>query len=188
MARIGADVIRDKYTGRVAEVYDQRSRSPKWRAEDAAMERFLDRIGPVATVLDIPVGTGRFLATFAARGIAAIGMDVSADMMAQARLKAPDADLRHGDILAIDMADQSVDLVVAMRIMSWLTVREMRTALAEIGRVSRRWVITGGGREDARRGPQRAVPGYVVRDEALIDRDARGDYDLVLLERDPCGA
>lgn len=181
--KIGADVIRDKYTGRTAEIYDGRAGQPKWRVENDAMARFLDRIGAGASVLDIPVGTGRFLVDYRTRGMPAIGMDVSQDMMAQARLKVPDADLRYGDILAIDMPDASVDAAVAVRIMSWLKIAEMRQALSELARVSRRWIITGGGRSSERRMLAKSVPGFSLADEVVIDRDACGDYTLVLLER-----
>lgn len=183
MVKIGADVIRDKYTGRVAEVYDGRAGSPKWAAETAGMARFLDRIGPGASVLDIPVGTGRFLVDYRDRGMPAIGMDVSQDMMAQARIKVPDADLRYGDILAIDMPDASVDAAIAIRIMSWLHIAEMRQALLELARVSRQWIITGGGRSSERRTIARDVAGFELVDEAIIDRDQCGDYTLVLLRR-----
>lgn len=181
--KIGADVIRNKYTGRTAEIYDGRAGQPKWNAENAAMARFLDRIGPGASVLDIPVGTGRFLVDYRSRGMPAIGMDVSHDMMAQARLKVPDADLRYGDILAIDLPDASVDVAVAIRIMSWLKIAEMRQALSELARVSRRWIVTGGGRSSERRTIARDVAGFALIDEAVIDRDACGDYTLVLLQR-----
>lgn len=181
--RIGAEVIRHKYVGRTAEIYDGRAGSPKWAAENAAMARFLDRIGPGASVLDIPVGTGRFLSEYAKRNMPAIGMDVSADMMAQARLKVPDADLRCGDILAIEMPDRSVDVAVAIRIMSWLKIEEMRKALSELSRVSRQWIVTGGGRSSERRTIARDVPGFVLVDEEVIDSDMCGDYTLVLLRR-----
>lgn len=180
---IGADVIRDKYRGRVAELYDQRSGSLKWKTETIAVDRFLDLIGTGRSVLDIPVGTGRFLAAYRARSMPAIGMDTSGDMLAQARLKMADADLRIGDILRIDMPDLSVDVGVAVRIMSWLTIAEMKAALAEMARVSRQWIITGGGRSEERAAITRATPGFTLIESALIDRDGRGDYELVLLRR-----
>lgn len=179
---IGAAIIRDKYYGRVAELYDHRSGSPKWRAEDAAMQRFLDRIGS-GSVLDIPVGTGRFLHAYKVRGMSAIGMDISPDMLAQARLKMPDADLRVGDIMEIDLPDKSVDVVTAVRILSWLTVPEVRLALAEVARVSRTWIVTGGGRSTERAEVTRATPNFALVDSALIDRDGRGDYEMVLMRR-----
>jgi SAM-dependent methyltransferase len=181
---IGAAVIRDKYRGRTAEIYDQRSGSPKWHAEEAAMERFLGAIGPGANVLDVPVGTGRFLAAYRRHGMTAIGMDVSEDMMAQARLKVPDADLRVGNILDIGLPAKSVDVAVAVRILSWLTIDEMKVALAELSAVARTWIITGGGRHADRQSLYRSVPGFRVVEEALIDRNARGDYELVLLRRE----
>lgn len=180
---IGAAAIKDKYRGRTAEIYDQRSGSAKWHAEEAAMERFLSIVGRGAKVLDIPVGTGRFLAAYRRHGMSAIGMDVSEDMMAQARLKVPESDLRVGDILAINLPTQSVDLAVAVRILSWLTIDEMKHALYELSTVARSWIITGGGRQPDRQKVYQSLSGFSVHDRVLIDRNTRGDYELVLLRR-----
>lgn len=180
---IGADAIRNKYTGRVAECYDdERSWEPKWEAEAAAMARFLATIGG-GNVLDIPVGTGRFLADYKRHGMRAIGLDISADMLAQAQMKMPDADLREGDILSIPLPGYCVDAAIAVRILNWLTVEEVRAALAELSRVTRQWIITSGGRSNERSAIVRNLAGFVPVDETLIETNIRGDYSLVLLRR-----
>lgn len=182
--RIGADAIRDVYTGAVANRYDdQRSWEPKWQAENAAVEKWLGIIGPGALALDIPVGTGRFLAAYRRHGMTAVGMDVSVDMLALARCKDADAELRVGNILAIDMPDASVDVAIAVRIMNWLKVDEMRVALAELARVTRQWIVTSGGRSIERHAMVRASPGFVLFDEVPIESNIRGDYSLALLRR-----
>lgn len=181
---IGSAAIRDRYTGQVASSYDDmRSCEPKWDAECAAVEKWLGIIGAGAHVLDIPVGTGRFLAAYRRYGMTAVGMDVSADMLAQARAKDADATLRRGSILAIDMKDASVDVAVAVRIMNWLTVGEVHIALAELARVARRWIITSGGRSSDRHAIVRNHPGFVLFDEEPIESGPRGDYALALLRR-----
>lgn len=189
MAEIGADAIRDRYTGSVAEGYDDaRSKKANWAAENAAVEKWLGIVGAGARVLDIPVGTGRFLAAYRCQRMSVVGMDVSADMLEQARRKNAGADLRAGHILAIDLPDGSVDVAIAVRILNWLTPGEVRRALAELARVTRRWIITGGGHSDERSAIVRNVPGFVLFDEVLIESHARGDYSLVLLRREGVGA
>lgn len=184
MPEIGAAAIRDRYTGAVAETYDdQRAGKPTWAAENAAVDKWLGIIGTGARVLDIPVGTGRFLAAYRRRYMGVIGMDVSADMLAQARSKDAAADLVIGNILAIDLPYASVDAAISVRIMNWLTLDEVRTALAELARVARTWIITAGGRSNERSAMVRDLPGFTVVDEALIETHPRGDYTLILLRR-----
>lgn len=184
MAEIGAAAIRDKYTGSVAEFYEaKRSHELKWAAENAAVEKWLGLIGAGAHVLDIPVGTGRFLDAYRRHGMTVIGMDVSSDMLAQAQLKDDAVQLRFGDIQAIDMPAFSVDVAISLRIMNWLEVSEVRIALAELSRVAREWIITSGGRSVERSMIVRNLTGFTVFDEAPIDRDKRGYYSLMLLRR-----
>lgn len=181
--KIGAEVIREKYKGAVADKYDKRARHPKWQREQATVERWLTLIGSGASVLDIPVGTGRFLEMYARHGMTAIGMDVSEDMLAKAREKVPSADLRYGDILAIPLSDLCVDCVVAVRIMSWLRREEMLRALDECARLARTWIVTGGGRDAENNVQGSEAAGFELVDRVLIDMDARGAYELVLMRR-----
>jgi ubiquinone/menaquinone biosynthesis C-methylase UbiE len=51
--------------------------------------RFLARVGPAARILDLGCGAGRDLAWLVMRGARAVGVDLSAGMLAQARTTAP---------------------------------------------------------------------------------------------------
>lgn len=195
----GAAAIRDRYRGRVAASYDKRrSWESKWKAEHGSLDALLGRIGPVHSVLDIPVGTDRFFGLYSKHGLSAIGMDVSEDMLAKARLKDRTADLRIGDALDIALPDASVDVAVCVRFLNWLTAEEMRRVLAELGRVARNSVIvsvrlreraitkkTGLARvhsmaefADARRNARLGIA-----DARLINRAKRGNYFMLLLHR-----
>ena len=106
-----------------AESYDsRRSSEAKWQAEQTTFEDFLAMVAPTpARILDVPVGTGRFLELYARLGHEAIGIDVSSDMLAQATLKQQqlleaDITLRVGDITALDMDPYSVDVAVCSRL------------------------------------------------------------------------
>jgi SAM-dependent methyltransferase len=67
---------------------------------------------PGEPVLDAGCGTGRHLAWLGAHGRAVIGVDQSPEMLARARVKVPDADLRPGQLESLPADDQAVAGVV----------------------------------------------------------------------------
>lgn len=113
----------------------------KWRA----MLRSLgsDWAG-VASVLDVPCGTGRFEPALLGAGKRVVAADLSAPMLAAARAAAGGEGL-HGlvraDALALPFAAASFDLVLSIRFLFHVP-RELRpAALRELARVSRRFVV-----------------------------------------------
>ena len=64
-----------------------------------AADQFLSNIKPSALILDLGCGAGRDMAWFESRGTTTVGSDLSAGMLAQARLRARgglvQADMRH---------------------------------------------------------------------------------------------
>jgi ubiquinone/menaquinone biosynthesis C-methylase UbiE len=132
----------EKYRGNIAATYDaQRAGQVKWEAEDRIVRGMLADLPAGTEVLDIPVGTGRFLPLYEAKGFKAIGMDISADMLARAKAKQSDAELRKGDIFKIDLPDKSVDVVLAIRIMNLIDHKDMHISLCELQRVARSRII-----------------------------------------------
>lgn len=152
---------RGQYFGDTAHGYDaRRQRSAydrwKWRREHAAVGRALAELAPVAGVLDLPTGTGRFLGQLAARatppGVAAqtVGADISLDMLDLSRCRIAEDDLSsHGgpiSLLAAEaerlpFADGAFDLVVSIRFFQHLPPAAVGPILAELHRVSRRGVL-----------------------------------------------
>lgn len=65
-----------------------------------------------ASVLDAGCGTGRVTIELARRGIAVVGVDVDAEMLATARAKAPELDWRLGDLATVDLGPGVFDVVV----------------------------------------------------------------------------
>ena len=63
------------------------------------------RIGPGLRVLDAGCGTGEFCALAVARGAHVSGIDAAAGMLAIARERAAEADLRVGDIGSLPWDD-----------------------------------------------------------------------------------
>jgi hypothetical protein len=131
------------YVGARARTYEAiRARQPEWHAEQACVDRWLQAL-PVGstTILDAPVGTGRFLSCYAAQGLRCVGVDCSADMLAEARRKGTGAALIRGDLRALPL--QAVDVAVCMRFANWLSPVALQIALYELARVAQREILIG---------------------------------------------
>jgi ubiquinone/menaquinone biosynthesis C-methylase UbiE len=136
------DKLGRKYHGNVAATYDaRREQSPGWWHQQRTVERYLSTLPAGSRVLDVPVGTGRFLEAYGRHGLDAIGVDISSAMLSQARAKMPDAELYEGSIMDLPFADGSFDCVVCMRFLNWVGGAQLDRAVSEIARVSRGTVI-----------------------------------------------
>src|SRR3954452_17126963 len=104
------------YTGSVATSYERQRVDRKWSAERAAMQDLLTYVADGAKILDVPIGTGRFLPDYVAHDFDVCGLDISQEMMSQARAAADQLgariQLEQGDIRSIRFPDGSFDLVV----------------------------------------------------------------------------
>ncbi|MEP6798362.1 MAG: methyltransferase domain-containing protein [Lapillicoccus sp.] len=85
------------------------------------------------SVLDLACGSGLAVELAAARGAVVSGLDASARLVAIARDRAPDADIRIGDMNALPWADGTFDVVTSFRGI-WGTTPD---AVAEVRRVLR---------------------------------------------------
>ena len=136
-----------KYHGDMAETYDDlREGTKQWLSEQQIVEGFLSTFGSEgATVLDVPVGTGRFFGAYAASEFVVTGVDISSSMLAKARVKAEEGslavELHEGTIESLDYLDGSFDLVICIRLMDWVPPDVLETALGELARVARRAII-----------------------------------------------
>ncbi|WP_246075025.1 methyltransferase domain-containing protein [Nonomuraea terrae] len=93
-----------------------------------------------AAVVDVGCGAGRAVGELAARGARAIGVDVSAEMIALARSRGPESDLRIGDARALPLADGEVAGYRADKVFHELPdpaepLEEARRVLAPDGRI-----------------------------------------------------
>lgn len=146
-----------EYQGHEAVGYeDRRTTDAKWAAEDRALVELLDLACPhPASVLDVPVGTGRFLPHYLDRGHTVVGVDISTDMLEVARAKVPEAlqngasvdgasvDLATGDVTSLAYGDDSFDLAVCVRLLNLVDVDVVARAVSELARVSRGHVLIG---------------------------------------------
>ena len=90
------------------------------------------------TLADLGTGTGRILELLAPRAHQAIGIDSSREMLAIARVKLEagghrNAQVRHGDVYALPLANASADLVVVHQVLHYLD--DPARAVVEAGRV-----------------------------------------------------
>lgn len=117
--------LKTRYTGaRIKDYVSKREQTPQWIKETKIMADLLARF-PSKTVVDIPVGTGRFMQFYAKHKNKVIGLDVSPDMLEQARseaerykVKAPRIEL--ADIFEVDPARYSADVAVSLRFLNHL--------------------------------------------------------------------
>lgn len=90
---------------------------------------------PGELVLDIGCGVGAFLRLVAERRAKPVGLDASASLIALARTRLPEADLRVGEMEALPYEDDTFDLVTGFN--SFFFANDIVTALREAGRVAK---------------------------------------------------
>lgn len=90
-------------------------------------------------VLDAACGTGRIAVPLAERGFEVAGLDISRRALDVARERAPQLNLRHGDLRELPWPDASFDAVINLwtAFGYFATQEEDERALAEIARVLR---------------------------------------------------
>ena len=101
-------------------------------------EAVLGAAGLGDSVLDVGCGTGVFLRLCADRGAAVAGLDATDALLARARTRVPEADLRLGDMQSLPFPDRAFDLVTGFT--SFFYADDVVAALREAARVSRRSV------------------------------------------------
>lgn len=137
-----------EYQGSEAQGYDdRRTRDAKWQAEDAALAELLAVAAPApSTILDIPVGTGRFIPHYVSGNHTVTGADISQDMLDESRAKLATIDGHHisldvADITNLTYADRSFDVAVCVRLLNLVDADFVTRAVAELSRVSGRLII-----------------------------------------------
>ena len=111
---------------------------PEAAVEDAIRETLGET--PFRTYLDLGTGTGSLLSLFADRYTQAIGVDASHDMLTVARANldrdaVKNAQVRHGDIYALNVPGESFDLVSIHQVLHFLD--DPGRAIAEAARALR---------------------------------------------------
>lgn len=109
--------------------------------------RCLRLCGRVKSILDVGCGEGFSLAMIKNSGSRALlsGIDYSEEALVLGHGQFPHLNLKKGDIYALEVADASVDVVLCTEVLEHL--KKPEAALAELIRVSRKYVILSVPRE-----------------------------------------
>lgn len=144
---------------RYARRFERGSRLRIDRREQRAVARALAQIPACRSVLDIPSGAGRFIATLSGGGRRVIEMDVAHEMLVFARQKGQPAaakgdksggqlpenrrlSLAQGDATRIPLADGAVDCVFSNRLLHHIVLASERAViLREFHRVTSRYAV-----------------------------------------------
>jgi len=137
---------RSRYKGPVAKGYvERRSAGAKWRREQEIISECLRRLPRGSTILDVPIGTGRFIEFYKGCDHHVYGLDVSSDMVAEAHAHAERYEARLtatlGEAESIPLRDRSIDYVLCVRLLNWVPLPVLANMLSEFGRVSRKGVL-----------------------------------------------
>ena len=123
---------------RVAEIYDETRGFPVF-VMDKIIETLRDELEGCLSVLDVGVGTARFLKPLQANGHYVVGVDVSSKMLRKAAERGM-RNLLIGSVCSLPFGDDSFDVTVSAGLLH--LIKEWRVALREISRVTRKFLVS----------------------------------------------
>jgi ubiquinone/menaquinone biosynthesis C-methylase UbiE len=130
----------NRYRRKYAKGYEaERSKHPRWHMENEIVHAMLQTLH--GTVLDVPVGAGRFLSMYQKLKLACTGVDVSEDMLALAKAKRTPCQLECGNATALRFEDRSFDHVVCVRLFHMLDELDLIKVMKELCRIARHNII-----------------------------------------------
>ena len=129
--RSSYDAVAEKYADGFR---DELAYKPLDRALLACL---IEQTGQGAPIADLGCGPGHVSAWLAGHGATAVGIDLSAGMIAVARRDYPGAEFRQGDFLELPAGDGEFGAAVALYSIIHLEPAELHPAFAEIHRVLR---------------------------------------------------
>lgn len=131
-------MVSDKYYGDAATRYDaEREDTARWAKERQAVSDLVT----LEPVLDVPLGTGRYIPLYRSKRLDFIGLDISPDMLAVTRERyGYSGEL--GNILSLPYEAGSFGTAVCTRLLDWLCPDDMVKALTELRRVAQSLLFT----------------------------------------------
>lgn len=123
------DAVAREYANRFA---DELTHKPLDRE---LLSRFASEVRGRGKVYDLGCGPGRTTAFLHAEGLQVQGLDLSADLLREARQRHPDVEFEQGDMLALPLADTSLAGIVAFYAIVHLGPAVLRRVLEEMYRV-----------------------------------------------------
>lgn len=119
---------------------------PLWNKEHNALDLLLSKIHDCVTVLDVPFGTGRFVPIYQMNNMEISGVDISPDMLAEAKkILGNEFDTINVKVASADslpFEDNSFDLLVCVRFLeSIIPMSMVPSCLREFRRVCKRYAV-----------------------------------------------
>ena len=134
-------ILGSPYAGRKAKIYlAKRTDKAKWHNEQVTVERMLN--GVKGNVLDVAIGTGRFIELYFKLDLDIVGIDISADMMQQIpKATKGKIKLYTGDANRLQFKDREFNTVVCVRLLHLVEEKEMQLIVMELCRVAKKHII-----------------------------------------------
>jgi len=101
------------------------------------LDRFAAMFDASDTVCDVGCGPAHVARYLHERGIKVTGVDLSPEMVEQARMLNPELDIRQGDMMSLDVPDDSWAGIVAFYSLIHIPRTDVARALSELGRCLR---------------------------------------------------
>lgn len=135
-----------KYNSDVAKGYDQsRENERHWARENEFVRQFMEKTN-AANLLDLPVGTGRFIQYYDKLS-SIYGIDISDSMLSEARKKienindAERVNLEIGNVFKLRFDKKYFDLTVVFRLLHLIPDGDLENAISELCRVTRNQIL-----------------------------------------------
>jgi len=123
----------------------KREQTVGWKQQHITLVELLDKLPRSIKVLDVPVGTGRFIDEYVNRDYQVYGIDISEEMMKQANVEGrglENVSLQVGDARSVPYEDDYFDLTVSFRFLGYIPpLEDAVLILKEIHRVTNKWAI-----------------------------------------------
>ena len=123
----------------------KREHTEGWKQQHKTVVELLDQLPRDIKVLDVPVGTGRFLGEYVNRGYKVFGIDISEDMIKQADVNGrglENVHLQIGDARKLPYKEKFFDLSVSYKFLGYIPpLKDAIIILKEIHRVTKTWAI-----------------------------------------------
>ncbi|HEY6599085.1 MAG TPA: class I SAM-dependent methyltransferase [Pseudomonadales bacterium] len=129
--RTAYDTVAKLYHTRFADELAQKPFDRAW------LDRFAEGCARDDRVIEVGCGDGHVAAYLAKRGVRVEGLDLSSEMVAVARTAYPALAFASGNLLALPLADASVDAIVAFYSIVNLEAHDCVVAFGEFRRVLR---------------------------------------------------
>lgn len=142
---VSIDSTTKKYHGRKAETYESvRTKQERWDIENATVEAMLVKLKP-QSVLDVPVGTGRFIPMYDRLKIRrVVGIDVSSSMLATAHNKTKKLHYSTVRLICKDVRQvekTTAEVSVCVRFLDLIDEEAMRSVMKTLMRLSSKAII-----------------------------------------------